>query len=132
LNSAKVLFISGPSTQTARNLIIRSVKINSSVTSGITGGPLLYAYSLAFGHTAVDMATTETTTTKAPRRIPLGYETFAAAATVGNIGTGVFMAFASPVVVNPGEFVAICAKNLGVVASVGIVSFSVVFESYFE
>lgn len=123
---------SGSTTQTARNLIIKGVKIAGGVTTALTGGPVLYAYSLAFGHTAVSMATAEAATTKAPRRIALGYETFAATAAAGTISVGPSFQFSSPVVVAPGEFVAVCAKNLGTVTSAGVITFQITFDAYWE
>jgi hypothetical protein len=127
----------GSLTQPARTLYIRGIRVQGAVSAALTGGPVLYAYSLAYGHTAVSMATPETgsfvtATTKAPRRVPLGLETYAATAAAGTLGAGVFMSFASPLVVNPGEFVAICAKNLGTVTSAGTITFLVTFDGYAE
>jgi len=123
---------SGSTTQTPRNLIIKGVKVAGGVAAALTGGPVLYAYSLAFGHTAVSMATAEAATTKAPRRIALGYETFAATAAAGTISVAPTFYFSSPVVVAPGEFVAVCAKNLGTVTSAGVITIQVTFDAYFE
>ena len=128
----------GSVTAKGRILMITGVKIHSAVsTTAITGGPILYAYSLAFGMTALSMLTPETAsftspTTKAPRRVALGFETFASAAAVGTAGSpgGCYMAFNSPIPVNPGEFVAICAKNLGVVSSAGVITFLVTFDGF--
>ena len=55
-------------------------------------------------------------------------ETFAATAAVGALGAGVYMAFQNPIVVNPGEFVAIAAKNMGVVTSAGVITVLVTFD----
>ena len=122
-----------------RTLMIRGVKIHGCVTTVLAGNatPVIFAFSLAYGHTALSLATAEgasfsTNTTKAPRRIPLGYESYAAAAALGTMGStgGVYMPLNSPVAVNAGEFVAICAKNLGVVTTTGVVTFYVAFDSY--
>ena len=114
------------------------VKIHGAVTTALTGGPVVYAYSLAYGHTAVSMATAEGTsfttnpTTKAPRRVPLGFETYAAAAAVGILGSpaGIYMPFPDGVAVNPGEFVAVCAKNLGTVTTAGVITLHVTLTGY--
>jgi hypothetical protein len=116
-------------------LYITGVKIHGAVTAALTGGPVLYAYSLAYGHTAVSMATTDVLgTSKGPRRIALGFESFAATSAIGVRGSdgGCKMTFNSPVVVQPGEFVAITAKNLGTVTSGGTITFLVTFDGYFE
>ena len=125
--------------QTPRNLIIKGVWVHSVVDAALTGGPLAFLYSLAFGHTAVSLATAETgsfvtATTKAPRRIVLGVEGCIAAAGVGVTlsPAGVYRAFASPIVVAPGEFVAVVGRNLGTVATVGSVVHGVGFDAYFE
>ncbi len=124
----------GSVSQTPRVMRIRGVKIQGIVSAALTGGPVLYEYTLAFGHTAVSLATAETgsfvtATAKAPRRIFLGWEIFAATAAIGVLGSaGVTMQFNEPVYVNPGEFVAITAKNIGTVTSAGTITIGVAFD----
>lgn len=115
-----------------RNLVITGVTIQGGVTTVLTGGPVLYAYSLAFGHTAVSLATAEGALAKAPRRIALGLETYAVTAAVGAVGSaaGVGRQFQSPIVVAPGESVAVVAKNLGVVTTLGVITILVTLDCY--
>ena len=128
----------GSVNQTPRTMMITGVRIQSAVsTTALTGGPVVEAYSLAYGHTALTLATTEsgsftTATAKAPRRIALGFESFASAAAVGAMSAGdaVHMSFASPIPVNPGEYIAIVAKNLGVVTTAGVITSLVTFDGY--
>lgn len=115
-----------------KTLMIDGVRIQAAVTTVLVGGPLLYEYSLAFGHTALSLATAEGIAAKAPRRIALGFETIAATAAVGTIGAGVLVPFKNPIPVNPGEYVALVAKNLGVVTSSGVVVFAVTFDAHWE
>lgn len=127
----------GTINQIPRSILIKGVWIQSAVSATITGGPMLMAYSLAFGHTNVSLATAETgtfvtATTKAPRRIALGFETIAATSATGVIGAGVYRTFSVPIVINPGEFVAICAKNLGTVMSGGTITSLVGFDACYE
>lgn len=129
----------GSTTQTQRNLIITGVWIHSAVDVVLVGGPLVYAYSLAYGHTNVSLATAESAsftsgTTKAPRRIWIGVEGCIAAAAAGTLLSpqGVYRQFASPIVVAPGEFVAVVARNLGVVTTTGSVVHVVGYDSYLE
>lgn len=119
---------------TPRTLYVTGVRIQGAVTTVLVGNatPVIYAYSLAFGHTAVSMATAEAVAAKAPRRIALGFESYAAAAALGTLGQGVTMKFDSPIVVNPNEFIAIVAKNVGVVTTTGVVTFLVTFDCYWE
>ena len=131
----------GTVNQTPRNLIIRGVNISGGVDLVLSAGALLvYAYSLAYGHTAISMATAETasftnatTTTKAPRRIWLGVQNCLAAAVAGTIlNPAIAVQFDSPVVVSPGEFVAITVRNQGVVTATGSVIIVATFDAYYE
>lgn len=115
-----------------RMLYITGVSISSMVTTAFTGGPVAYAYSLAFGHTAVSLATAEAAATKAPRRIALGFENFVVTATAGTQGQGVSRTFVTPIPVNPGEFVQVVAKNVNTVTSAGVVTFLITFDGYFD
>lgn len=72
-------------------------------------------FSLAFGHTAVSLATAESAATKAPRRVPLGIATWAVGAGIGTQPQGgrIYIDFGeAPVYINPGEFVALVGKFL--------------------
>lgn len=118
-----------------RTLMITGVRVQSLITTILSGGPLYWLYSLAFGHTAVSLATAESAsfangTAKAPRRVPLGMETIVVTAPVGTLGQGVAVTFASPIPVNPGEFVALCAKNVGTVTTTGVNLFLVTYDYY--
>jgi hypothetical protein len=121
-----------------RVLYITGVRIQGAVTTALTGGPVLYAYALAYGHTTVSLAQANTAsfanaTTKAPRRIPLGFENYGAAALIGTMGgPGFGVDFQTPIAVNPGEFVAVAAKNLGVVTTAGVINVLVYINGYFE
>ena len=125
----------GATTIPARKLVITGLRIQGVVTTALTGGPVSYEYSLAYGHTGVSMAQAETAsftspTTKAPRRVFIGMESYASAAAIGTIGQGVFFPFESPIVVNPGEFVAVVAKNLGVVTTAGVITLGAGFDAH--
>lgn len=118
---------------TNKSLYITGVRVQGAVTTSLTGGPVLYAYSLAYGHTAVSLATIEANgTVKAARRIALGYETFPVTSIAGVIGSGVYMAFNSRICVQPGEFIQLVAKNLGTVTTGGVITFQVSFDGFFE
>jgi hypothetical protein len=117
-----------------KSLYIKGVNIDSVVTTVLAGNatPVVYAYSLAFGHTAVSLATTETATSKAPRRKVLGLNSFAAAAAAGTIGNEVKTNLENPIVVYPGEFVQVVAKNIGAITTTGVVTFFIDIDGYFE
>ena len=94
----------------------RRLKINGVRLSMINTGAAVATtatalqWSLAFGHTAVSLATAEAATTKAPRRIPLGIRAWPIGAAIGGTVDDIEMKFESPIYVNPGEFVAFVAK----------------------
>lgn len=122
---------------TGRNLIITGVKVQGAVSVVLAGGPVVYAYGLAFGHTAASLATAEsasfaTGTTHAPRMAFVGMESYPATAAVGTIGAGATISFNSPIVVRPGEFVALVARNMGTVTTTGAITVGAYFDGYFE
>jgi hypothetical protein len=116
-----------------KRLVIRGIGLMSYVQTVIVGGPYVAQYSLAFGHTAVSLATTEAAATKAPRRIPLAGLTqlvtaAQAVSTMVSQPGGSFIDFGdAPIYVNPGEFVALVTKHVGTVGSTGTVAHVVTF-----
>jgi hypothetical protein len=68
---------------------------------------------LAFGHTAVSLATTESSVAKAPRRIALGSNSVASGATAGTQLATIKMDFTAPICVQPGEFIQTVKKKVG-------------------
>lgn len=114
------------------SLVITGCWVDAAVTTLLAGGPCVFAMSLAYGGDAVTLAQAEAAGTKAYRREPLGFINFPAASAVGSTSSKIFCPFASPIVVNPGEYVAIAAKNLGVVTTAGVVTFLIGFDSHWE
>jgi len=116
-----------------KRLVIRGVGLTSYVQTVVVGGPYVSQYSLAFGHTAVSLATAEAAAAKAPRRIPLAGLTGLvtanqAVSTMVSQPGGSFVDFGdAPIFVNPGEFVALVTKHVGTVGSTGTVAHVVTF-----
>jgi hypothetical protein len=122
---------------TGRNLVIQGIEIKGTVSVILAGGPVIYAFAVAFGHTAVSLATAESgsfanNTAHAPRIAPLGIESYPATAAVGTQGSGARIALANPIVVRPGEFVAIIARNIGTVTTTGAITFVASYDAYWE
>lgn len=117
-----------------KTLYIKGVRVQGVVTTALTGGPVTYLYQLAFGGTTVTLVTAEGATAKAARRLALGIENFVVTAPVGTAGSpnGQYMAFNSPIAINPGEFVQVLAKNINTVTTLGVITFLITFDSYFE
>jgi len=127
----------GSINQTPKRLVIRGVKISGGVTTVLAGGPCVFACSLAYGHTSISMATTETAsfataTTKAPRRIPFSMQNYVVNAAAGVGDSPGFMQFLAPIYVNPGEYVAVVMRNMGVVTTTGAIAFTVGFDANWE
>jgi hypothetical protein len=111
-----------------RRLVLKGVKVESFIQTALTGGGYNAVWSLAFGHTAVSLATAEAATAKAPRRIPLGVQSVASgAAALVQLST-VYVDLTRPVVVNPGEFVAVVKKKVGTAPSAGVVAHYITFD----
>jgi hypothetical protein len=124
-----------------RTLYVNGVWVQGAISgsgvsgSQIAGGPILYAYALNFGSNLLTLATAADAlpSTKAPRRIALGWESFPAGSLSGQIGQGVYRQFTVPVVVQPGEFISVSAKNMSITpTTLGTVTFLVGFDSYWE
>jgi hypothetical protein len=111
-----------------------------SVTTALTGGPLLLQWAVGYGSTASSLATTESTTftaggtTKIARKIPLGAQSLAATSGVGVISPGFQRSFAdAPLPINPGEFLHIILRIPGGTAtSAGAPRGSVAVLGYFR
>lgn len=126
-----------------RRLKITGVSASAYVQTALTGGPLIQQFSLAFGHTAVSLATAEsasfaTGTTKAARRVPLPSLTMAitaaqAASTAISEPAGGNADFTrAPIYVNPGEFVALVCKKVGTAITAGVIAYVVRFDYSWE
>jgi len=92
-------------------VVIDAVNIGAAVATTAT----TVQFCLAFGHTAVSLATAESATSKAPRRIALGFMSWAVAAAIGDgpaRGPIVRDFSNAPIFVNPGEFVQLVGKFL--------------------
>ena len=113
-----------------RTLMVTGVRLRGIVTTVLVGGPVSYVWSVAFGHTAVTLTTAETSVAKAPRRMPLDIESFAAAAAVGTLGQLMDQKFEPPIPVNPGELFALVAKNVGTVTSTGAITYIAQVQGY--
>lgn len=108
-----------------RRLVLRGMYLTSYVQTVIVGGPYIAEWFLAFGHTAVSLATAEAAATKAPRRIALPFTQVVTAAQAVSTAVAQQQTFCdfgdAPVFVNPGEFVQLCTRHIGTVGTSGTV-----------
>ena len=116
-----------------KRLKIRGVKLTAFIQAAITGGPFNNTFALAFGHTAVSLATAEAAATKKPRLVLLPELTQVVTATQA-INTmvsqpfGGIAYFEEPIYVNPGEFVQLTMKRIGTVATVGTIASNIQYD----
>lgn len=126
-----------------RRLKITGVNLSSYIQTVLVGGPMARQYSLAWGHTAVSLATAEsasmaTATTKAPRRMALPDFTQAVTAAqavstmVSQPGGGDVDFEEAPIYLNPGEFIALVVKCVGTVGTSGTIAHMVKFDAAWE
>jgi hypothetical protein len=126
----------GSITQTPRNLIIYGVTYHCYNQVALATVAFNKQQSLAFGHTTVSLATAEGTsfttnpTTKAPRRIALGVIQPVAAVNTSYVQYTI--RFQAPIVVAPGEFIALVSKNVGTVPATGVIAWMIAYDGYFE
>jgi len=123
----------GTATLPGKTLYITRITLDSFVQTVLVGGPYVANWSLAYGHTAVSLATTETATSKAPRRMTIGAQAVTAAQAVSTkVGTLIDLNFDSPIVVQPGEFVALVKKKVGTAPTSGVIAHLISIGGYFE
>lgn len=119
-----------------KTLYITGIKISAfNQGAAVATTATTLGWSLAFGQTAVSLATAEAAGTKAPRRIALGFMTWPVGAAIGDMPTrgDLYMPFSSPVVVQPGEFVASVAKFVvGTATASQVIWVNVTFDAYYE
>lgn len=106
----------GSTTVQGRRLVIAGVRVDLvNLGAAVATTATTLQFSLAFGHTAVSLATAEGAAAKAPRRVALGIVTWPVGAAIGATPTNgpLDVSFADgPIYVNPGEFVALVGKFL--------------------
>lgn len=115
-----------------KNMIIHGVWIDSYIQTALTGGGYNAVWTIAYGHTAVSMATAEAPATKAPRRVPIGSNTVASGLVALSQLTRVYVQFVNAIVVYPSEFFAIVKKKVGTAPSAGVVAHLITVDHYFE
>jgi hypothetical protein len=120
-----------------RRLVITGVSLSSYIQTTLVGNTALIGqWSLAFGGTAVSLATADSANTKAFRRIALPF--IQVIAVTQAAGTEVVqqvrsVQFQNPIYVNPGEYVNLVRKNIGTTAaSAGVVAHVVTYDYGWE
>jgi hypothetical protein len=111
-----------------RRLSLKGIYLMSFIQTVIAGGPFVVQWSLAFGHTAVSLATTDTVTTKAPVRVALPAFLQVVTATqavntlVSQPGDSYIDLGDAGILVNPGEYIQLVTKHIGTVGTSGTIA----------
>jgi hypothetical protein len=99
-----------------KRLVLRGVMLDAvNIGAAVATTATTVQFAFAFGHTAASLATAEAVAAKAPRRIPLGFMSWAVGAAIGQGPQSgrLFLDLGdAPAFVNPGEFIAIVGKFL--------------------
>lgn len=128
--------------QTARNLIITGIRIDSvNIGAAVATTASVLQWSLAFGATGgtipslaqAETGSFVTATAKAWRRIALGLQSWQVGAAIGAPAEMILMPFDSPIVVHPGQWVAAVAKFIVGTATASQVQWSAItFDAHYE
>lgn len=121
----------GTTTYQGRTLLVYGVYIDSFIQTGLTGGGYNAQWSVAFGSTAVSLATAEAAGAKAPRRVPLGSNAVAAGALALVQLSTISKQFQMPIAVQPGEFFQVVKKKVGTAPSAGVIAHVITVDAVF-
>jgi hypothetical protein len=126
----------GTASLPGRRIVVRGIALSSFIQTTLVGGPFVSQYSLAWGHTAVSLATGEAALSKAPRRIALPFHQFftlnEVVSTAPAQNTNFLDLGDAPIFLNPGEFIQLVTKHIGTAATAGVIAHCVTFVYGFE
>lgn len=122
-----------------RNLTITGIKISAvNIGAAVATTPTTISWSLAFGAGSANLAVAEAValtaaSVKSFRRVPLGIQSWQIGAGIGARETDIYMPFASPVVVHPGEMVALVAKFIqGTATASQVIFVNATYDCHFD
>jgi hypothetical protein len=119
-----------------KNLVVRGLRIDTYNTGAAvaTTGTVL-EWGLGIGSTAVSLATADSATagTRAPRRIPLGVQSFPVGAAIGAVANTLDVNLDAPIYVEAGTFLhVILQMPIGTATASQIIRGTVFINGYFE
>lgn len=115
-----------------KSLYVTGVRIMTFIQTALVGGGYSSIWQICFGHTAVSLATTETSTSKAPRREAIGTHTVPAAAATTTVLPVVEVTFDTPRLVQPGEFFQVVERRIGTTPGSGTKVHVIDIDAYWE
>lgn len=94
----------------ASTLLIRSINIDTYISALTIGAASVLIWGIGFGSSGGSLAQADGAGTKAPRRIPVGIQSFASTDIVGKQAIPINKTFSQPISVNSGEFFHVILK----------------------
>ncbi len=89
-------------------LLIRGVRVDLVNTgAAVATNPTIIEWFLCYGSTGTSLATAESTSTKADRRVYLGVQSFVVGAVIGSVGQALDATLDAPVYAPPGSYIKI-------------------------
>ena len=129
----------GSVSQPPRNLTITGIKISAvNIGAAVATTPSTLSWSLAFGGASANLAVADAValtaaTVKSFRRVPLGIQSWIIGAAVGQSAPDIYMKFDSPIVVHPGEMVALVAKFIqGTATASQVIFVNATIDSHYD
>jgi hypothetical protein len=104
----------GTAALSGKTLYVTGIRISKMIVTGAaTVNPTFFFWAAGVGSSAVSLATADSTTASSPKRIPLGVQSFLAAAAIGTAADGFDIDFDNaPLVVPAGTYFHIILKQL--------------------
>lgn len=120
--------------QQPRTLYIQGVSIDTASIVPSSSGVMNLAWSLAFGHTGVSLASAMSAAlgSTSPNRIALGAQQCASTAVPGALSNTITRQFLTPIPVFPGQFIQTVWRNNAVASTFGQLQHLITFDGYFE
>jgi hypothetical protein len=121
--------------QGSKRLVLTGLRIScSNGGAAVATTPTVLLWRIAWGHTAVSLATADAIGAKAPRHMNMGIMSVPIAAAIGaDYSKDLIHTFQTPIVVNPGEFIATTVRFLlGTATASQEVVGSIGWEGYWE
>lgn len=118
-----------------KTLYVTAIRVCGLVVTGAAAvNATTFFWAAGVGSSAVSLATTDAATTVSPKRVPLGVQSFLAAAPLGTVASGFDVQFTdAPLVVQPGTYLHIIVKQLNGAATASLVwRGQVMVNGYFE
>jgi hypothetical protein len=115
-------------------LIVTGLRIDAVNTgAAVATTATILDWGLGINSSAVSLATTDTATTWAPRRIPLGMQSWILGAAIGAPVETLYMQFDTPLVVDGGRFFHVILQvPVGTATASQVIRGDVVINGYFE